>query len=477
MRMRRRDFLQLLGSGAGLLLGGGGRALLGALPAPPAGSAGGAGGTGGAPGSAPGMASGTAPGMAAPGSAPGTAPGIAAAGPSPGVSPGRIRIGMSAAFHGTNAGLGSEYYRGAQAYYDEVNAQGGVAGRRIEVVALDDKYSPTPAIQNTIQLVKNEGVFCLSNYVGTPTLTRALPVIKSFAGEGLVLVGALTGAQPQREPPYAAQVFNVRASYRQEMRALVDRLWAAGVRRFGVFYQIDAYGRSGTDGVARALLERHGGARISAEATYRRGASFDADMSAAVKHLRDAGVQAVLSTGAYQACGAFVRSARDLGWDVPITNVSFVGSEAMSRLLVEHGRKSGRDYTRGLINSQVVPSYAPDSPLPGVRLYRSLMDQRKPAVPEPLRDAAYRVEPYSFISFEGFINARVIVEGLRRAGPSPTRGGFKEALESIDQLDLGIGAPLAFGPDRHQGLDEVYFTRLAGETWVPVADWSAVIHV
>jgi len=434
--MRRRDFLQLLGSGAtGLLLGGRARALMGAAAA-------------GTP---------------------------AAAGASPGVAADSIRIGMSAAFQGTNAGLGTEYYRGNQAFYQEVNSQGGVGGRRIEVVALDDHYDPIPTIRNTIQLVEKDRVFCLSNYVGTPTLTRALPVIKRYAEDGLLLVGDLTGAQPQREPPYASQVFNVRASYRQEMMALVERLWAAGVRRFGVFYQIDAYGRSGTDGVARGLA-RHG-ARIAAEATYRRGAAFDADMSVAAKHLRDAGVEAVLCTGAYQACGAFVRTARDLGWTVPISNVSFVGSESMSRLLLERGRQTGRDYSGRLINSQVVPSYAPDSALPGVHLYRSLMDKWKPEAPAALRDPKYRVEPYSFISFEGFINARVIVEGLRRAGPAPSRQSFKAALESIGQLDLGIGAPLGFGPDRHQGLDEVYFTRLAGEAWVPIDDWKAVTHV
>jgi branched-chain amino acid transport system substrate-binding protein len=445
--MRRRDFLQLLGTGAtGLLVGGTARKLLGAVPGGPAPAT-----------PAIAAAAAVAPELAA-------APGAAAA----------IRIGMSAAFKGTNAGLGTEYYRGSQAYYQEVKAQGGVAGRHIELVALDDSYNPIPTIRNTIQLVEQDRVFCLSNYVGTPTLTRALPVIKRYADSDLLLVGDLTGAQPQRQPPYDSQVFNIRASYRQEMSALVERLWAAGVRRFGVFYQIDAYGRSGTDGVARGLAPH--GAHIAAEATYRRGAAFDADMSVAAKHLRDAGVEAVLCTGAYQACAAFVRSARDLGWEVPISNVSFVGSESMSRLLLEHGRRSGRDYTRRLVNTQVVPSYAPDSQLPGVRLYRALMDKWKPEVPAPLRDPGYRVEPYSFISFEGFINARVIVEGLRRAGPNPTRSAFKAALESIDRLDLGIGAPLGFGPGRHQGLDEVYFTRLAGEAWVPVDDWRAVIH-
>src|SRR4030095_4892690 len=162
---------------------------------------------------------------------------------------------------------------------------------------------------------------------------------------------------------YVEQVFNIRASYRQEMMALVDRFWQLGARKFGVYYQIDAYGRSGTDGVARALAQR--GTKILAEATYVRHAKFVDDMSPAVQALRHAGVDVVLCTGAYQGCGAFVRSARDLGWTVPISNVSFVGSEAMLSLLVSHGKASGRDYTQTLINSQVVPSYD-DVSLPAV---------------------------------------------------------------------------------------------------------------
>src|SRR5439155_1236806 len=172
------------------------------------------------------------------------------------------------------------------------------------VVALDDNYEPNPCIKNTIQLLERESVFTLSNYVGTPTLTRALPVIKRYAEQSVVLVGNFTGAQPQREAPYADQVFNIRASYRQEMTALVERFWSLGARSFGVYYQIDAYGRSGTDGVARGLAQH--GARITAEATYPRGAQFTDDMTPAVSALQKAGVDVVLCTGAYQGCGAFV---------------------------------------------------------------------------------------------------------------------------------------------------------------------------
>jgi ABC-type branched-subunit amino acid transport system substrate-binding protein len=383
-----------------------------------------------------------------------------------------IRIGMSAAFRGAAAGLGSELYRGAQAYYSEVNARGGIFGRSITVVALDDGYNPDPCIRNTIHLLDREKVFLLSNYVGTPTLTRALPVIKQYADQHVVLVGNFTGAQPQREAPYVDQVFNIRASYRQEMAALVERFWQAGARRFGVYYQIDAYGRSGTDGVARALAARN--AKIVAEATYVRGAKFDEDMSIAVGALREEGTEVVLCTGAYQGCAAFVRSARDAGWPVPISNVSFVGSDAMLALLVAHGREKGRDYTRALVNSQVVPSYD-DASLPGVAEYRALMEKHAPQVPAAIRDTAYAQQKYSFISLEGYVNARVIVEALRRAGAQSGRPGLRQALESLRGLDLGIGAPLTFTAERHQGLDNVYFTRVDGDRWVPIADWSAAI--
>src|SRR5262249_37560093 len=146
--------------------------------------------------------------------------GIAAGslGPACAAAAGEIRIGMSAAFRGSAAGLGTELYRGAQAYYAEVNARGGIFGRSVQVVALDDGYNPEPCVRNTIQLLEQEKVFLLSNYVGTPTLVRALPVIKQYTDQQVVLVGNFTGAQPQREAPYVDQVFNVRASYRQEMQ-------------------------------------------------------------------------------------------------------------------------------------------------------------------------------------------------------------------------------------------------------------------
>ncbi len=415
-----------------------------------------------------------AQGRSSPKSAPGTQPTAEISTVSaPGVTPGAVKIGMSAAFTGTAGALGTELYRGAQAYYTEINARGGIYGRTIAVEALNDWYEPVPCITNTIQLIEKHGVFLLSNYVGTPTLTRALPVIKQYADKHLILVGNVSGAQPQREAPYGEHVFNIRASYRQEMMALVERFWQLGARKFGVYYQIDAYGRSGTDGVVRGLAQR--GAKIAAEATYARGAKFEDDMSLAVKTLQEGGVEVVLCTGAYQGCGAFVKSARDLRWDVPISNLSFVGAKPMLHLLVKHRSTTGRDYTRALVNSHVVPS-DDDLSLPAVREYRALMDKHNPALPEFLRDPEYTPEKYTFIGLEGFINAKVIVEGLRRAGPNPTRLGFRQALESLRSFDLGIGSPLTFGAERHQGLDNVYFIHVEKDQWVPIADWNAVLR-
>ncbi|PNY79623.1 ABC transporter substrate-binding protein [Deinococcus koreensis] len=398
-------------------------------------------------------------------------PALQAAAPAAG--PGPIRVGMSAAFTGASAGLGTEYYRGARALIDEVNATGGVGGRRIELIALDDAYQPEKTIENTIQLIRKEQVFTLFNYVGTPTLTAALPVLKSYEKDRLVLLGNLTGAQIQRDLLYGKSVFNVRASYRQEMEAMVDRLWAMGIRKFGVFYQIDAYGRSGTDAVARALAAR--GGRIKAEATYRRGAKFGDDMSSAVKHLQAADVEVVLCTGAYAGIGAFVRSARDGGFTVPITNLSFVSSDNLLSLLQDAGKTAGRDYTRALLNTQVVPTYD-NVALPAVAQYRALMAKWRPQVPAALRDATYTPRDLSFVGLEGFLNAKVLVQGLRGTGGKLERSAFYASLERLSSFDLGTGARVSFTPGHHQGLDKVYFTTVKGGRWVPIQDWNDAVR-
>jgi ABC-type branched-subunit amino acid transport system substrate-binding protein len=380
-----------------------------------------------------------------------------------------IVVGMSAAFTGASGQLGSELYRGAQAYFAELNAAGGIDGRRVRIKAYDDGYTPARAIHNTIALIEQDQVPLLFGYVGTPTVTRVLPLLKRYEARGPYLLFPFTGAEPHRQPPYQEFVFNLRASYLQETAGLVDNFVAIGRRRIGIFYQADAYGRSGWDGVRKALA-RHG-LRLAGEATYRRGATYETPMTAQVQALEAAGADAIVAVGAYAACAAFVRDHVNRGRDVPIANVSFVGSESLLALLAGESRRTGRDYTRALINSQVVPSYE-DLSLSGVREYRALMDRHETAPPPGIAGAAVSAQPYSFVSFEGFLDAKLLAEVLRRTGARTDRESIRQAFRSIDRLDLGIDAPVVFGAGRTQGLDTVYYTRVEGDRFVPLDDWS-----
>jgi ABC-type branched-subunit amino acid transport system substrate-binding protein len=314
----------------------------------------------------------------------------------PGAAPAqeKLVIGMSAAFQGPSRGLGIELYRGAMAYIDDVNRSGGIHGKRLVIKAYDDGYNPTPAIDNTIQLVEKDKVFLLFGYVGTPTVTRILPLTKRYRDQSVFLFFPFTGAEPQRQPPYDQFVFNLRASYQEETEGLVEQILAIGRKRIAIFYQIDAYGRSGWDGVRRALAKKK--LHIVAEATYRRGTAFQDSLSKQVDILRQARPDAIISVGAYAACAAFVRDARDAGWNVPIANVSFVGSENLLGLLVSAGKAAGKDYTVNLINSQVVPSYLNEA-LSAVWEYRELMERYQPQGPAGVADPAYTPLRFSYV--------------------------------------------------------------------------------
>jgi ABC-type branched-subunit amino acid transport system substrate-binding protein len=380
-------------------------------------------------------------------------------------------LGMSAAFTGPSRGLGIELYRGSMAYFRHVNDTGGLFGRTIAIRAMDDGYNPGPAILNTIQLIEQDDVLALFDYVGTPTVTRVLPLLKKFEDRHILLLFPLTGAEPQRQPPYGGFVFNLRASYLQETRALVDQLVSLGRTRIAVFYQVDAYGRSGWNGVQQALAAH--GLAIAAEATYRRGADFAGSMAEQVRIIARSKPDAVVSVGSYEACAAFVRDARDAGLAAPIANISFVGSQNMLNLLHASCVKGKKEYCSGHIITQVVPSYE-DASLPAVAEYRTLMD-RYADTPLPAPALAegppYAPLPYGFTSFEGFLNAKVLVEALRAFGRLPRREELAKALESFTAGDVGLGVPVSFGPSRHQGFDAVHFTTLREGAVVPIRSW------
>ena len=384
-----------------------------------------------------------------------------------GVTDTSFTLGMSAAFSGPSRGLGIELYRGASAYFGHVNDNGGIGGRQVALTTYDDGYQPDPSVRNTVSLMLEDDVFLLFGYVGTPTVTRVLPLLKKFQERNVYLFFPFTGAQPQREPPYGEFAFNLRASYRQETAGLVDNFVGVGRRRIAVFYQADAYGRSGWAGVRRALAMH--GETIAGEATYRRGTRFTGSLRAQVEILQAAKPEAVICIGAYAACAAFARDAVDLGLHVPIANLSFVGSENLLKLLADLDADSTR-YTSVLVNSQVVPSYE-DVSIPAVLEYRELMARYDPQPPAELLKESYAPFAHSFVSLEGFLDAKLLVEVLRRLGDPPDRHDLERAVYSVRDYDLGIGEPVSFGPDRRQGLQKVYYTVVEDGRFVTLDDW------
>ncbi len=359
-----------------------------------------------------------------------------------------IIVGVSNVQSGPSQSLGQNLLRGSVAYFELSNERGGIYGRKISILLKDDKYEPDPAVQNTNELIEKEKSFFLFDYVGTPTLTRVLPLLKYYEKEKIVNVAPFTGADPQRKPPYDKFVFNIRASYREETRTLVRYLYAKGHRRIGFLGQADAYGKSGEIGVTDALAELN--LKPVETVTYRRNQSFETDMTAQVGILRQAGADAVIAVGVYGPCGAFIRDARMAGWDVPVANVSFVGAEVLLDKLRQTSKTSGRDLTANLINSQVVPS-------PDDTRYPLVVDYRAHLSPEN----------YGFVTLEGWLNAVVVTEALRRAGPSPSREDFIRAMESLHGWDPGLGVNLEFSSASHQGLHRVWLTRTEKGHWVP----------
>ena len=387
---------------------------------------------------------------------------------SSGVTDSEIVLGMSAAFSGPSRGLGIELFRGASAYFEHVNRNGGVRGRKVVLKIYDDGYQPDPAVKNTLTLMLEDEVFALFGYVGTPTVTRVLPMLKKFQERQIYLFFPFTGAQPQREPPYGAFAFNLRASYRQETAGLVQNFVDIGRRRIAVFYQADAYGRSGWAGVRQALGKY--GEKMVGEATYRRGQRFTGSMRRQVEILKESQPDAVICIGAYAACAAFLREAVDLGLEVPIANLSFVGSENLLELISE-GREDSQRYTRLLINSQVVPSYE-DTSIPAVREYRDLMKRYSPEAPPELVQESYTPFAHSFVSLEGFLDAKLMVEILNRLGEDPQRTNLEDAVFSVKDYDLGIGEMVSFSESRRQGLQQVYYTIVQDDRFVTLDSWE-----
>jgi ABC-type branched-subunit amino acid transport system substrate-binding protein len=260
-------------------------------------------------------------------------------------------------------------------------------------------------------------VFALFGYVGTPTSQASLPI---FTAAKVPFVGAFTGAELLRQP-FNTEIFNVRASYFDETEAIVQHLTAMGIDRIAIFYQNDAYGLAGLAGVERALAKRN--LKVLSKGTVERNT---VEVSAAVGTLAKADAQAIIMISAYKSCAAFIRAMKRAGANPHFWNVSFVGSRALER---ELGTEA-----RGIEISQVVP-FPWDNTISIVHEYRKALEESGAGEP-------------GFGTLEGYIAAKVIAEGLRRAGRSLTREGFIRAMESMTDYDVG-GFRVSFGPGDH----------------------------
>jgi ABC-type branched-subunit amino acid transport system substrate-binding protein len=334
-----------------------------------------------------------------------------------GVTADRILLGQSVALTGPAAELGIQMRNGARAYFDYVNARGGVHGRRIELVTLDDGYEPSRTVPNTKRLIEQDKVFALFGYVGTPTSAAALPV---FTEAKVPFFGPFTGAELLRQP-FNRYIFNVRASYYDETDAIVEQVVSIGGKSIAVFYQDDAYGLAGLKGVEIATQKRK--MKIAALGTVQRNTS---DVAAAVKAIHAARPDAVVMIGAYKACAEFIRQMKRAGSAANFYNVSFVGSKALADELGKEGL--------GVAISQVMP-FPWGAAVPVVKEYQELWEK-----------AGFK--EYNFSAVEGFVAAKLFVEGLKRTGRDLTREKFIDTLEKMHEVDLG-GFYAGFSPKSH----------------------------
>ena len=336
-----------------------------------------------------------------------------------GVTDREILIGQFAAVSGPSAQLGLRMQLGMQAYISAVNAQGGVNGRAIKLITRDDGYEPEKAVGAVKALIHEDKVFALAGSVGTPTGLAALPILSE---EQVPLVGMFTGAQALREP-FNRNVFHVRASYFDETERIVQHLTTLGIKKIAVFYQNDAYGKAGLEGVTRALAKRQ--LKPVSTATVERNT---VDVAASMETLVKSEPEAIVQIGAYKACAALIKQARAKGYGGQFFNVSFVGSRALADELGDAGQ--------GVVISQVVPfPFAQGIPI--VREYQ-------------LRMTEAGQKDFDFSSLEGYLTARVLVEGLRRAGKNLSRDALIAGLESMHDVNLG-GFTITYGAKSHQG--------------------------
>ena len=363
----------------------------------------------------------------------------------PGVTDNAILVGSCSALDGPAHFLGQQTVLGATTYLHSINDEGGVFGRKVQLLAFDDGYDPEKAPACFKRMTK-EGVFSLGFFVGTPTAKVYVPMAQE---EKIPVVGLFTGAQMLYEP-LKHYIINVRASYFDETREQVDKLWENNIHKIGVLYQDDAFGKTVLDGVKLAL-QKHNSAPTGL-GTFPRNS---VDVDGGLKQLMAARPQAVIVVGPYSPVATAIKKAHAAGWRPQFLTVSFVGTE-------EFIKEAGPD-AEGVIITQVVPPYD-RLDYPTVALYRQQLTKYYPE------------QKPSFASLEGFVDAMVLVEGLKRAGKELTRERLISAIESIHEMNIGMGSKLVldYSPTDHKGFDNVYPTIVRSGQPILLTDWSGI---
>ncbi len=359
-----------------------------------------------------------------------------------GVTDNEIRLGISAPFTGSAKELGNQMKLGIQTAFNLVNDSGGIHGRQLRFIAADDGYEPTRTAETMKELYEKEQVFGFIGNVGTPTAVVGLP----YALERRTLFfGAFTGAGLLRRDPPDRYVFNYRASYAEETDAVVRYLVKMrGVRpeQIAVFAQQDAYGDSGFAGVAKAMRALRGGNESAIlRLDYKRN-TVDVDDAVARLRAHKPPIKAVVMVPTYRAAAKFIEKTRDIYPAMIYTNVSFVGSTALADELMLLGPR----YANGVIVTQVVP--AVDSYASAILKYKTALAKYFPGVPP------------DYVSLEGYVAGSLLLEGLKRAGQQLDAEKLVGALETVRDFDMGLGAPISFGPTEHQGSHKVWGTQL-----------------
>ena len=330
---------------------------------------------------------------------------------------------------------------GIEAAFNAVNANGGVHGRQLRLIAADDGYEPARTAETMKRLYEKDQIFGVVGNVGTPTAAVALPYALD---RKMLFFGAFTGAGLLRGDPPDRYVFNYRASYAEETSAVVHYL--VKVKRLrpnqiAVFAQQDSYGDAGFSGVTKAVRALGGDEKAILRLHYQRNT---VDVDDAVEQLKKSRIpiKAVIMVPTYRAAAKFIEKTRDLFPGMIYTSVSFVGSTALANELMQLGKR----FATGVIVTQVVPALEGHSSL--VLDYKAALAKYFPG------------EQPDYVSLEGYVAANVLITALRRNGPDLDTEKLVQTLENLRDLDIGLGTPVSFGRSEHQGVHKVWGTQL-----------------